>query len=34
MIGTGVLIGPDLVLTSAHNIYNKKKKDQYSGITF
>lgn len=37
MIGTGALIGPNLVLTSAHNIYNKKGKDLYyenGDITF
>ena len=33
--GTGILIGPDLVLTAAHNIYDvKETKQKYASIEF
>lgn len=34
IIGTGSLIGPNLVLTCAHNCYDAVKKQMYDEIRF
>jgi V8-like Glu-specific endopeptidase len=33
-VGTGFLIGSDLVLTAAHNIYDRKEEHYFTDITF
>ncbi len=34
IVGTGILISPNLVLTAAHNIYDWNNNEEYSNIRF